>query len=108
MVVVLPQAGLINIKKYGITHFLRIPFATAKSTPQLLHSLQRVAEDPIAAALPRLAWLTPDELFFSIGSLSLKTTSRRRTAIRLLNDVSRTYSANSLKDPASEYDCYLF
>ncbi|KAI4226284.1 MAG: hypothetical protein L6R36_003275, partial [Xanthoria steineri] len=97
MVVILPRGRVMNLKKYGITHFLRIPFATAKSTPQLLRSVERVAQDPIASALPRLAWRNPDELHFAAGLLSLKTPSCVRTATRLLTDITRTYSANSLE-----------
>ncbi|CAL8579788.1 hypothetical protein XPA_005519 [Xanthoria parietina] len=95
MVVVLPRASLIRLREHGITHFLRIPFTTAKSTPQLLRSIERVAQDPIASALPRLAWNSPDEVHFATGLLSLKTPSCKKTATRLLNDVTRTYSANS-------------
>ena len=108
MVVVLPRGSGVNLKKYGITHFLRIPFATVKSTPQLLRSVERVAQDPIASALPRLAWNTPDEVQLLTGFLSLKTPSCIDTATRLLNDVTRAYSANGLEFSASESDSHLF
>ena len=108
MVVVLPRAASIKIREYGITHILRIPFATAKSTPQLLRSIERVAQDPIASALPRLAWNSPDEVHLVTKSLSLKTPSCIKAATRLLNEVTRTYSANSFEFSASAYHSHLF
>ncbi|KAL8683900.1 MAG: hypothetical protein Q9186_000111 [Xanthomendoza sp. 1 TL-2023] len=92
MVVVLPQGSLANILHHGITHFLRIPFATAKSTVQLQDSIERVATDPIAAELPRAAWNAPDEVHFQVSPLSLKTPSRVRAATQLLRDIQLMYT----------------
>lgn len=88
MVVVIPKGMPVNIRRYGITHFLRIPFATSRSIPQLLHSLGQVAQDPIAVALPRAAWSTPDELHYSVGPLSLGKPGRLDRAIRLLRELN--------------------
>ena len=70
--------------KYGLTHFLRIPLATAKSTPQLLASIDRIATDPITSAFPPAAWSSPDQIYLSIGCLSLKTPARVAAAVELL------------------------
>lgn len=103
MVVVLPAGMSVNIPKYGITHFLRIPFATSRSNPQLLHSLGNVAQDPIAVALPRAAWKFPDELHYFVGVLSLRKPGRLDRAIRLLRElnmdrISETIAATSVTD----------
>lgn len=84
MVVTLPERTLGSLKKHRITHFLRIPFATAKSTPQLRQSIDHVARDPITAALPRAAWPAPDELHYALGPLSLLKPERKERAERLL------------------------
>ena len=73
------------------THFLRIPFATAMSTPQLIDLRTRLMQDPIAAAIPRPAWSEPDEIQWTIECLSLETPSRLHRAIQLLQglDINR-------------------
>jgi len=109
MVVILPKGSMRNKWNYGITHFLRIPIATPESTPQLLQSLGHVAQDPIAAALPRAAWRTPDELHYHVAPLSLLEPGRLDRAIRLLrglnmNRISKAIAAasgtNVVNEPA--------
>jgi len=110
MVVTLPKGAARNKKKYGITHFLRIPLATDKSTSQLLRSLKQVSQDPIAAALPRAAWNTLDELHYLVGPLSLLKPGRLDRAIRLLREldmkqiakaIAATSGTDVVKQPAS-------
>ena len=79
------------VSQHGITHFLRIPFATQKSTPQLLASINHVARDPIASALPRIASKTPDQLQYSVGMLSLTTPARMKAAVQLLKTLHEQY-----------------
>lgn len=74
-----------------MTHILRIPFATAQSTPQFLNSIARVAEDPITSALPRAAWSVPGEINFNITALSLKTPAQLEAAIQLLKDMGASF-----------------
>lgn len=93
MVVLVPWNTLINRHAYGITHFLRIPYATRQSRPQLLESLNRIAQDPIATALPKETWCHPERLHFAIGLLRLKSPERVREACQLLQDISVKYRA---------------
>lgn len=71
-------------KRHRITHFLRIPFATANSTPQLVNSINRIAADPVARDIPREAWLQPDEIHFSLGGLKLTTPGHVKAAMKQL------------------------
>ncbi|KAL8814761.1 MAG: hypothetical protein Q9191_008522, partial [Dirinaria sp. TL-2023a] len=64
------------------------------STPQLINSLGRIAHDPIAAALPRIAWNVPDELHCGLQTLSLKTSTQLNTAVRLLEGLDMNHLAN--------------
>lgn len=64
-----------------------------QSTPQILGSIEHVASDPIASALPRVAWKTPGLLHFRIGPLDLKTPARIEEAVRLLNAFSAEYQS---------------
>lgn len=102
MVSVIPPGSTINYLYHGTTHFLRIPLATTRSTRQLQRSIQRVAEDPGAAALPRVAWHVPDEINIPIASVSLKTPSRIGAAIQLLEHFGRTYSDSNRSSSAGE------
>lgn len=110
MVVTLPKGSVLNKKKYGITHFLRLPFATPESTPQLLQSLRHVSQDPITAALPQAPWKTPNELHQSFGSLSLRKPGRLDRAIQLLRDlnmdrIARAIAASSDTDIVTKSTC---
>ncbi|KAL8686589.1 MAG: hypothetical protein Q9218_006999 [Villophora microphyllina] len=73
--------------KHQVTHSLRIPLATAVSTPQLLESIAKVAEDPIAMELPRAVWSVPDQLQLPIAGLSLKTSAQENAATQLLQQL---------------------
>ena len=66
------------------THFLHIPIATKFSMSRIQDVLSRLARDPLAAALPPVAWLTARELHYSILPLHLKTQDRVQDAIQLL------------------------
>ncbi|KAI4188324.1 MAG: hypothetical protein LQ346_005336 [Caloplaca aetnensis] len=99
MVVRLPRGAPYLTQELGITHFLRIPFATTESIPQLLSSLGNVAQDPIASALPRTAWSAPDQVHFTIGGLSLKTPARIEAATQLLTEFGRVCTAKSNPRP---------
>ncbi|KAL8992262.1 MAG: hypothetical protein Q9169_007236 [Polycauliona sp. 2 TL-2023] len=79
--------------EYGVTHFVRIPYATAESTPQIANATERLARDPIAAALPREAWCTPGQYHLSIMPLSLKTPARVDKALQLLNSLKPSGAA---------------
>lgn len=81
----------INLGKYGATHFLRIPFATKRSRPQLFQSLKRVAHDPTALTLPQECWKHPEQLNFVIGILRLDSARRVQEACQLLRDISVQY-----------------
>lgn len=99
MVTRVPARAQFQAFKYGITHFLRIPYATRESTPQLLKSLQQVAEDPIASELPREAWLRPDQLLLGVGLLRLETEERLKGACRLLHEFANRYRSNAISNP---------
>ncbi len=71
----------VRLAKHRITHFLRIPYATAESTPQIVNAVERLAQDPITAALPRQAWLQPGRFHLGFSSLSLGTPDRVKAAI---------------------------
>ncbi|KAI4275103.1 MAG: hypothetical protein L6R38_005957 [Xanthoria sp. 2 TBL-2021] len=91
MVVRIPAGTSLNLEKYGITHFLRIPLATRQSRPQLRETLNQVAQDPIAAALPRDCWKHPEQLHHQMGLLRLDSPKRVREACELLNGISVGY-----------------
>lgn len=94
MVVVIPRGVSLNqAVRYGVKHFLRIPFATKESTPQLLASIEQIAEVPISANLPRVAWNSPDQYFFSTGRLDLQTPARVKAAVALLKRFRAAYPA---------------
>lgn len=97
----------LNVTRFRATHFLRIPIAIAKSISQLLRSTEHVAQDPIASALPRFAWLGPDEMNYPLGPLSLETRSHVESAIELLSSISRSCSANGLEESAGECDLHF-
>ena len=84
----MPHVRLANNR---FTHFLRIPYATAESTPQIASAVERLAQDPIAAALPRQAWVAPGQFHYNLGSLSLRTPGHVETALRILYDLKLSY-----------------
>lgn len=85
-----------SVRKHGLTHFLRIPFATSISTPQLQQSILQVARDPIAAALPQAAWSYPSQVHFAITSLSLKSPDRVNAAVQLLQELDMPQIADHI------------
>jgi len=85
-----------SVRKHGLTHFLRIPFATLISIPQLQQSILQVPQDPIAAALPPVAWSYPTQVHFAIISLSLKTPDRVNAAVQLLQKLDMAQIADHI------------
>ncbi|KAI4194062.1 MAG: hypothetical protein LQ350_007992 [Teloschistes chrysophthalmus] len=83
----------------GFTHFLRIPLATAQSTPQLLKYLEQVATDPITKDLPREAWRVLDEIHFNIAPVSLPKPSHVEAAVQLLQGMDL---GSMLPQPAAD------
>ncbi|KAL9032835.1 MAG: hypothetical protein Q9180_006282 [Flavoplaca navasiana] len=87
-----------------VTHLLRIPYATPISTPQIIDSIELVARDPIASALPRVAWKAPGLLHFPIAPLNLKTPADIEEASQTLQAFSAEYRGpqNSNKSKGSK------
>lgn len=99
MVLRLPAGTPVNIQKFRITHFMRIPYATRYSKPQLHQTLERIAHDPIATALPKQCWKHPEQLHFIITGLRLDSTKRVDKACQLLRDISARYREVLYLDP---------
>lgn len=95
--------GSTGKRKLGLTHFLRVPFATSISTAQLKQSIEEVARDPIAAAMPRIAWNDPDRMHFVIAVLNLKSPDRVNAAVQLLQDLDLTQIADRIATPFPKY-----
>ena len=74
---------------FNITHFIRIPFLNQTSAPQIQETLWRVANDPLAASVPPLAYGRSQELKVSVASLSLPTQKSRDHAISLLQKLGK-------------------
>ncbi|KAL8644726.1 MAG: hypothetical protein Q9226_007619 [Calogaya cf. arnoldii] len=91
MVVRVPRGTQINKDSYGITHFLRIPYATRQSRPQLFESLTRIAQDPLAVQLPTEAWHHPEQLQLEVGLLRLDSPKREAEACQLLQEIGDQY-----------------
>ena len=66
------------------THFLHIPIATPFSMQRIQDVLSRLARDPLAAALPSVAWQTARELHYALLPLDLKSEDKVRDATQLL------------------------
>ena len=79
-----------------------MPFATAKSIPQLIKSINQLASDRTATELPSSAWSQPDQLHFVIGGLILPTQSRLKAAIELLQGIDLTQTVRSSYNSSSE------
>jgi len=95
-IIKLPKGVPPRKAKHGLTHFLRVPFATSISTPLLQKSIQEIARDPIAAALPQIAWNNPSQVRFTITALSLKTPDRVNAAAQLLHGLDKTQIADQI------------
>ena len=74
---------------FNLTHFIRIPFLNQTSAPQIQETLWRVANDPVAASVPPLAYGQSQELKVSVASLSLPTQKSRDHAISLLQKLGK-------------------
>ena len=66
------------------THFLHIPIATPFSMQRIQNILSWLARDPLAAALPPVAWLPARELHCALMPFDLKTEGSVRDATQLL------------------------
>lgn len=84
-----------------ITHALRIPLATAKSSPQLQRSLDKIRRDDLTRALPNPAWSQVGSLCLHIGSLSLPNQSRLTTAQGTLKNFDVASSLGDRAQPLS-------
>ena len=70
-----------------LTHFIRIPLLNQTSSTQIQDTLWRVANDPVAASVPPLAYQLSQRLKISVASLSLPTQESRNHAISLLQEL---------------------
>ena len=73
----------------GLTHYIRIPFLNQSSSSQIQETLWQVANDPISAEIPHLAYQPLQRLSLSIAALSLPTDETKRQAIELLQDLGK-------------------
>ena len=71
----------------NLTHFIRIPLLSQTSSSQLQENLWQVANDPVAASVPPLAYKPLQRLKVSVAALSLPTQESRDHAISLLQDL---------------------
>ena len=89
----------VNLQKYGITHLMRIPYATRYSRTQLHQAIERIAHDPIATELSKQCWKHPEQLHFLITRLRLDSAKSVKKACQLLRDVSAQYREVLCPDP---------
>ena len=68
----------------NLTHFIRIPLLNQTSSTQIQETLWRVADDPVAASVPPLAFQQFQRINCSIIALSLPTREKQDLAISLL------------------------
>lgn len=68
----------------NLTHFIRIPLLNQTSSTQIQETLWRVANDPVAASVPTLAYQPLQNLKLGIVGLSLPTREKRDHAVSLL------------------------
>ena len=73
----------------NLTHFIRIPLLNQTSTTQIQETLLRVANDPVAASVPPLAYGACQRLKVSVAALSLPTQESRDHAISLLQELGK-------------------
>ncbi len=71
----------------SITHFIRIPLLNLFSSSHIQETLWQVADDPVSAKIPHLAYRPLQNLSLSVASLSLPTEESKRQAIELLQDL---------------------
>ena len=76
-----------NPRNIGFIHFVRIPLSTAILRPQLDKAHERVSSDPVAASLPRGAFLLPSRLHVNIGELNLDNPQRIDAAIKFIHSL---------------------
>ncbi len=81
----LPRSQFKNILK--ITHYIRIPLLNQTSSSQIQETLCQVANDPIAAAVPRKAYQPLQRLSLGVAGLSLPTEESKNKAITLLQEL---------------------
>ena len=68
----------------NLTHFIHIPLLNQTSSTQIQETLWRVANDPVAASVPSLAFQPFQQVKCGIVALSLPTREKRDHAISLL------------------------
>ena len=73
----------------GFTHFIRFPLLNQSSSSQIQETLWHVANDPVSASIPSVAYRPLQRLNLSIAALRLPTESKRKQAIELLHDLGK-------------------
>lgn len=73
--------------RFGLTHFIYLPLLNKNSSSQVQETLWQVANDPVSAAVPPLAYQKLQQLKISIVALSLPTQESRSQATALLQDL---------------------
>ena len=76
-------------RRFNLTHFIRIPLLNQTSSTQIQQTLWRVANDPVAASVPPLAYQSIQRLKIGVAALSLPTQERRNNAISLLQELGK-------------------
>ena len=71
----------------GLTHFIRIPLSTAIARRQLDTAYSQIMMDPVAAGIPKVAFVSPSRLHLHIGGLRLPRPSDIDAASRHLMEL---------------------
>ncbi len=81
------RRSLNNRQRLGLTHFIRIPFATRN--PHLQGSYDRLSQDLVAEGVPQAALPALANLYLNLGQLSLQDGQRIGAACKLLQGLER-------------------
>lgn len=73
----------------NLTHFIRIPLLNQSSSSQIQEALWQVANDPVSATVPPLAYQALQRLKIGVAALSLPTEKAKDHAISLLQDLGK-------------------
>lgn len=73
----------------NLTHFIRIPLLNQNSSSQIQETLWQVANDPVSATVPPLAYRPLQFLKIGVAALSLPTKESKEHAISLLQDLGK-------------------
>ena len=83
----LHKVALDQKRRFGVTHFVRIPLSTSVPRPQLDKAVKRISSDPVAASVPNEAFVPASQLHITIGELSLKSSERVSATIRYIHSL---------------------